>query len=168
MRLICLVLFFWVLSISQGHAWTADNLGWSAWDSKHSVARKENWMVIKEPGRKACYLKQGYTKEKMMDLTVNENNTPCLWAPFSSEPVDVQVVYRVGDITKGRIQAKEVTNGIRLPQELVHFMRRGFVMQVEVESVDPDVELGSVKEQEFSLLGFIAATEVLNSDACQE
>ena len=157
-----------ILPVSQVLAWSPQSLSWSAWDKKHSVARKETWMVIREPGRADCYLKQSYAGERMMDLTVDENGVPCLWGPFSSEPVDVRVSYRIDDLQKGNMRAKEVTNGIRLPQELVKTMRRGFLMQVEVQSLDPEVELGIRKEQEFSLLGFIAATEVLNSDACRE
>lgn len=157
-----------ILPVSQVLAWSPESLGWSAWDSKHSVARKETWMVIREPGRDECYLKQSYAGERMMDLTVDEGGVPCLWGPFSPQPVDVRVSYRIDDLTQGQMRAKEVTNGIRLPQELVKTMRRGFLMQVEVQSLDPEVELGTRKEQEFSLLGFIAATEVLNTDACQE
>ncbi|MGM0760644.1 MAG: hypothetical protein ACQEUB_13195 [Thermodesulfobacteriota bacterium] len=163
-----LVCVIGILPVSQVLAWTPESLDWSAWDSKHSVARKETWMVIREPGRDGCYLKQSYAGERMMDLTVDESDTPCLWGPFSPEPVDVQVNYRIDDFQEGQITAKEVTNGIRLPQELVKTMRRGFLMQVEVQSLDSEVDLGTRKEQEFSLLGFIAATEVLNSDACRE
>ena len=165
---IWLVLGMGILPASQIQAWSPESLGWSAWDRKHSVARKETWMVIREPGREGCYLKQGYAAQKSMDLTVDESGVPCLWGPFSPQPVDVRVSYRIDDLTQGQIRAKEVTNGIQLPRELVKTMRRGFLMRVEVQSLDSEVELGTRTEQEFSLLGFIAATEVLNSDACRE
>ena len=161
-----LVLVFSGLIVPQIQAWSPEGLDWTWWDTAHAVARKETWMVIREPGRDACFLKQGYAGEKMMDMTVDESGTPSLWGPFSPEPVDVRVRYRIDDMIQGEITAAQVTNGIRLPRKLVQTMRRGFLMRVEVESLDPEVQLGTVKSQEFSLLGFIAATEVLHTDVC--
>lgn len=166
--LMSLVLTFSVLTTSQVQAWSSKDLGWTEWEKEHAVARKENWMVIKEPGIDGCYLKQGYAGQDMMDLTVDEGGSPCLWGPFSSTPVDVEVRYEIDDLKQGRITVREVTNGIRLPQDLVLTMRRGFFMRVEIESLDSDIELGTVSGQDFSLLGFIGATEVLNSEACRE
>ncbi|MFO7875182.1 MAG: hypothetical protein R6U55_01190 [Desulfovermiculus sp.] len=166
--LMILVPAFSLLSASQIQAWSSEDLGWTKWEKEHAVAREETWMVIKEPGMNGCYLKQGYVDQNMMDLSVDENGSPCLWGPFSSTPVDVQVRYEIDDLNQGRMTAHEVTNGIRLPRDLVQTMRRGFFMRIKVESLDPDTELGTVSEQDFSLLGFIGATEVLNSEACRE
>lgn len=163
-----LILLAGILPDFPVRAWSSDDLGWSAWERKHSVARKESWMVIKEPGRDACYLKQSYIQDQMMDLTVDESGSPCLWGPFSPSPVDVEVRFEIDDLKQGRMTARDVTNGIRLPRNLVQTMRRGFSLQVEIKSLDPDTELGTVSEQEFSLLGFTGATEELESDACRK
>ena len=169
--IVCVAGLFVVVSLmlcSQGKAWAEDGLAWSKWEQKHAVAHKEDWLVIREPGRDECYLKQGYAGERMMELTVDESGSPCLWGAFSDQPVDVRVNYEIDDLEKGEFTAWAVTNGIRMPQELVSSMRRGFSLQVELESLDPEKELGTVRKQKFSLLGFIAATEVLNTKACQE
>ena len=169
--IVCVVGLFVVVSLmlcARGPAWAEDGLAWSKWEQKHAVAHKEDWLVIREPGRDECYLKQGYAGERMMDLTVDENGSPCLWGAFSDQPVDVLVSYEIDDLKEGEFTAWAVTNGIRLPRELVSSMRRGFSLLVELESLDPEKELGTVRKQKFSLLGFIAATEVLDTKDCQE
>ncbi|MFP4429059.1 MAG: hypothetical protein ACLFPB_07035 [Desulfovermiculus sp.] len=165
----CLFVFsLSLIWVSPVQAWSSEDLGWTEWEKEHAVARKETWMVIKEPGMDGCYIKQGYADQEMMDLSVDEGGSPCLWGPFSSTPVDVEVRYEIDDLKQGRMTARKVTNGIRLPRDLVQTMRRGFFLRVEMKSLDPDTELGTVSEQEFSLLGFTGATEVLDSDACRE
>ncbi len=155
--------------IATGGAGMADQAqepGWSNWDQEHAVAREEDWLVIKDPAQGLCYIKQGYLGQRMMDLELDEHGALCLWGPFSPVAVDVQVQYQIDHRGQERFIARQVSNGLRLPDDLIQEMQKGYVLTVKVESLDPEQELGTVPEQEFSLLGFLAATKVLDTQKC--
>ncbi len=139
---------------------------WSDWEQDHAVAEHKDWLVIKEPGRSGCYLKQSYDDPHKMELSINEQGQPMLWGAFALEPVDLTVTCQVDTNPTRTITATNVTNGCILPQPLVEEMLRGFVLSVTVEPRNPDRSLQTVREQAFSLEGLMDASEALDSGMC--
>lgn len=157
----CAVLLFLVLAAPL----TAQQ--WTPWEREHAVAQHKDWLVIKEPGRRYCYLKQSYDDPRKMELSLNEQGQPVLWGGFAETPVDLDITCQVDTNQSYTLTVREVTNGLVLPSGLVEEMRRGFVLSVTVAPRNPERELQTVSEQAFSLEGVMDASNELTTSVCQ-
>ena len=158
----CAVLLFLALAVPLAAQ------QWTPWERDHAVAQHEDWLVLKEPGRRYCYLKQSYDDPRKMELSINEQGQPVLWGGFAETPVDLDITCQVDTNQSYSFTVREVTNALVLPQGLVDEMRRGFVLTVTVSPRDPERELQTVTEQAFSLEGLMDASDELESETCQK
>lgn len=144
----------------------AQEPGWTEWERSHSVAQKKDWLVIDPPGASVCYLKQSYPDPESMEISLIRGGKFLVCGPFyPKEQGRAELTYRFRPGGEARtLERGEVTNCIALSKDLLPGFKSGYAISLTV--VLPDRE-GMVLEQEFSLMGFTAAHEVLQSGECQ-
>jgi len=145
----------------------AQEPGWTEWELSNSVARKKDWLVVDPPGESACYLKQSYPDPERMEISLIRGGKFLVCGPFyPREQGRAQLTYRFHPGGETRtLERGEVSNCIALPKDLLPGFKSGYTISLHV--VLPDRE-GPVLEQEFSLMGFTAAYEVLQSGVCSQ
>jgi hypothetical protein len=162
-----LVLGLMVLTLSFASATgaAAQEPGWTEWERSHSVARQKDWLVIDPPGESACYLKQSYPGPERMEISLIRGGDLLVCGPFyPKEPGRAELTYRFHPGGESRtLRRGEITNCIALPKDLLPGFKSGYVISLQVVLLDRE---GTVREQEFSLMGFTAAYEVLQSGVC--
>ena len=141
---------------------------WSDWEIKNSVAREQDWLVIRQPGEVAhpgespCYLKQSYESDSSkMEMSLNRTGEPHIVTPFF-RGIDGSVTFRVDDGESGVIDQFSKFWAITLPANLIPALKTGRTLTVEVTPVGEQR-----RAQSFSLLGFDAATKWLERRECQ-
>ena len=152
-----------VLSFASGSS-GAVAADWSQWELDHALAREGDWLVVQNPGNSACFIKQSYDSDpSLMELILGRSGIPALVTPFF-QGISSDVVYQVDDRPPGVIRRSDVTSpsSIELPRDIVPDLRAGFTLTV---SVTPTGRPQLV--QQFSLLGFTAASRWLERDVCQ-
>ena len=140
----------------------AEAISWSAWERKNAVAKKGDFLVIKQPGEGFCYLKQSYDDElDKLELSMKADNKPFLLVPFF-QGLDGDVSYRIDDGPIRIIPAHAVANPLLLPTDVVPSLKKGNILIVRVKPVG-----SSTIEQHFSLRGFTAAAALLIDPQCK-
>lgn len=137
---------------------------WTEWEEANSVAKKGQWLVIRQPYEGFCYMKQGYEDSSVhMDLAMKSDGVPYFTTPFF-HGIQGDISYRVDD-GPVRIIPDNGTNSslIKLSPEVVSELKRGSALFVRVKPVGM-----SALKQSFDLRGFTAANKVLGSSVCQE
>jgi hypothetical protein len=140
---------------------------WSQWEMQHAVAQVQDWLVIKVPGRERCYMKQSYPGPHRMELTMDSDRIPRIWGPFHLQPDDVVLRYSLDEGEQHTLHRRGVTNTISLPESIVPDLMSGLRLQVQVEEGGQESGSETIAEQTFSLRGFTAACELLESEQCR-
>lgn len=137
---------------------------WTQWELDNSVAREQDWLVIRQPGEGFCYLKQSYASDSTkMEMTTGRSGIPALVTPFY-QGIRGNITYQVDDREPGLISAADIENAslIPLPRSLTAALKAGRELRVRVTPVGE-----APQTQVFSLLGFTAASKWLERDICQ-
>ena len=138
---------------------------WSQYERDSAIARKKDWLVVSPGGDAPCFLKQSYQGGQQMEMLYVRGGGPLVCGPFYREDpgrAEVSCSFARGEDSRS-FSRTEVTNCIRLPQDLLPGFKSGISFRVEVRL--PDRE-GKTLRQEFSLMGFTAAHSILMSDTC--
>ena len=141
---------------------------WTEWERAHSVTREKDWMVINPPGESACYMKQSYPDPERMEISLVRGGDLLVCGPFfqRQERSGAELTLRFhpgGEVLT--VSQKEVSNCAVLPEGSLEGFKSGYSVSLKV--VLPDRE-ERVLEQKFSLMGFTAAHEALQSGACSQ
>lgn len=139
---------------------------WTVWERSHAVALEKDWLVLDPPGDSACFMKQSYPDPDKMEISLVRGGDLLVCGPFYHQGEGrARLTYRFhpGGETS-TIQRSEVSNCIALPRDLLPGFKAGYTIRLTV--VLPDRE-GRTLEQEFSLMGFTAAYQVLQSGVCK-
>ncbi|WP_417497197.1 hypothetical protein [Maricaulis sp.] len=150
-------------AILGGLGTAADAQDWSPWERAHSVARLDDFYVIRDGG--PCYVKQSYaSNSSRMDLVYSSARGLALITPFSTMPD--QILYEVDPA--GAVPAHTLprsyfrhANAIGLPPGLVDQMKQGQSLMVMAQ-----VRGQWSHVQTFPLMGFTAAVRQLSEPPC--
>ncbi len=156
-RLLATILFLILPAVSQ----SAD---WSQWERENAVARERDWLVIRQPGKGFCYLKQSYNNDpSKMEMTVRRSGVPAIITPFF-RGIQGSIRYQVDDSPPREIPPSRIEHSklIELPRDLVPALKAGRQLIVHVTPVGE-----RPRAQAFSLLGFTAAVRWLDRKECQ-
>ena len=135
---------------------------WTDWELQHSVARKGDWLVIKQPNAGFCYVKQSYADQpKKMEMSMKIDSVPFLPLPYF-RGLDGDVSYWVDKGPVRIIHEKQAKNPLKLSTEVIGELKRGKTLFVRVKPVGQ----GTV-EQQFSLTGFADAVAFLSKPICR-
>ena len=133
---------------------------WERWDIANSVAKKGDWLVVRQPDEGFCYIKQGYDGyEDKLEVIVKKDGIPILISPFF-RGIEGSVRYWVDDGEVRRIPASMV---LKLPQTLVPELKRGSSLYVEFKPVGH-----RLRKQRLSLSGFTKAFSWLGGAECRK
>lgn len=137
---------------------------WSEWEQANAVAKKGQWLVVRQPDEGLCYMKQGYEGySDKMDLSMKLDGVPYLITPFFSG-IQGDVSYRIDDGPMIIVPENNINvSVIKLSLEVVSELKRGRALTVRVKPVGM-----STSQQSFDLRGFTAASEFLGSSTCRE
>jgi len=137
---------------------------WSEWERANAIGRHGDFLVIKQPGEDFCYVKQSYQDDPSRMELIFEGVFPSILTSFTSG-LDDEVQYWVDDGPKRVIPNSRTNEGraFNLAADLVGEMKAGQTLHIRVK---PNGQ--QIRTQNFSLLGFAAAAEVLAGTGCQE
>ena len=137
---------------------------WSNWERDHAVSQHKAFLVIKQPGEGFCYVKQSYDNDSnKMELSF-KGASPTIVTP-AYRGIDGDVRYWIDGGAKYTVPSSDISgaNSFELPANVVDQMKAGRILHVRVKpSGQP------IRTQNFSLLGFTAATRVLSGQECQD
>ena len=111
---------------------SAQAVSWSSYDRSHSIARHQDFWVLKDNGD--CLVKQSYANNtSRMELLYKSGGRPTLITPFFNTPE--KLIYEVdpADIVPSRaVSSSELSSGrnIHLPRSIVSEMKRGRNLKV--------------------------------------
>ena len=137
---------------------------WTEWEQANSVAKKGQWLVIRQPEEGFCYIKQGYDgRSDKLDLSMKLDGVPYLTTPFF-HGIQGDVSYRVDNGPMRIVPESKVSGSvIKLSPGVVSELRRGSMLTVRVKPAGMPT-----LQQTFDLRGFTAASGLLGSTACQQ
>lgn len=158
------LLFLTLFFVSATGA-AAQDPAWTEWERSHAIAKKKDWLVIAPPGDSACYMKQSYPDPERMEISLIREGSLLVCGPFYQKGQGrAKLTYRFRPGGEAHTLVRnEVSNCISLPKDLLPGFKSGHVVYLKV--VLPDRE-EKFLEQEFSLMGFTAAHQVLQSGMC--
>lgn len=136
---------------------------WSDWERDNAVSQHKDFLVIRQPGEGFCYVKQSYKNDtNKMELSF-KGDAPYVATPFY-RGIDGHVEYRVDDGNTRIIKNSAIsgTNSFDLSENVVPEMKAGLKLYVKVNPVGK-----RTRTQSFSLLGFTAASQELNTEKCE-
>jgi hypothetical protein len=131
---------------------------------ENAISQNNAFVVIKQPGVNSCYIKQSYDDDiSKMELYFS-GEYPIIVAPFY-EGIEGVVEYWIDDGPKHIVAQSSIGGGyfISLVGDFVGAMRSGRALYVHVKPIGRPA-----RTQEFSLLGFTAATQVMASSECRD
>jgi len=140
---------------------------WTVWERSHAVATEKDWMVIDPPGASACYMKQSYPDPEKMAVSLIRDGKLLVCGPFYHQGrggARLTCRFRPGGKTR-TLERSEVSNCIALPRDFLPGFKSKYTVHVRV--VLPDRNNRTL-DQEFSLMGFTAAHEALQSGVCSK
>jgi hypothetical protein len=149
--------------VAASYAGTASAIDWSKWELENSVARERDWLVIRQPGKSFCYMKQSHHSDPWkMEFMVGPEGTPSILSPFY-RGLKGNITYQVDKNAQGQIDAEALGDEslIDLPKAIMPQLIKGVTLKVSVEPKEQEP-----RTQEFSLLGFGAAMKWLKREAC--
>jgi len=142
---------------------TAGQPKWSKWELENALSQHNAFVVIKRPGAGACYIKQSYDDDLSKMELYFSGDYPIVLAPFY-QGIEGAVEYWIDDGPKHTVAQSRIGGGnfISLVDGIVAAMKSGRALYVHVKPIGRPA-----RTQEFSLLGFIAATQVMASSECR-
>jgi len=161
MKALSLVAFSAAIAFSTSWAFAATP-SWSEFDLAYSIAKYGQWLVIRDPLKGFCYIKQGYEDNpEHMNLLMKKEGVPDVIGGIQKGDVS----YRVDDGPIRIVPEEEVSEfGFKLSPDVVPELKRGRRLIVRVKPLFGHATV----EQTFDLRGFAAASELLGSPKCQK
>lgn len=150
-----------LLGIAGATASHAQN--WSDWERDNAVAQHRDFLVIRQPGEGFCYVKQSYDNDtSKMELSF-QGDAPYIVTPFY-RGIEGSIEYRVDHGKTRIVKNSEISgsNSFHLSKNVVPEIKAGLKLYVKVNPVGE-----RSRTQSFSLLGFTAASQELNTEKCE-
>lgn len=138
--------------------------GWTDWEQENAVARHRDFLVIKQPDRGFCYVKQSYANDAEKMELMYQGDAPHISTPFLSG-IEGSVRYWVDNGTKRTVHSDDFssTQSFHLSKSVVPEMKAGHALFIKV---DPSKR--PVRTQRLSLMGFTAASKEISTATCQD